>query len=334
MMPWLHDLTQERSSNSLLLSWRSLGSQLLGCFFSYKELCIVAYISIVARTWSLSSWRQGHLCACPAACSVAPSMLTCPTVIDRTAQALAPVSYLTLVCTELAGATYFYTDPVPRSCYLSPWPSLAMLISKTYLEIFQEPLVQAVQCLSDKLILHSHLDFMWFQMVTDLWLSQDKNPIRKSQWQTRPHGGWMDLICWVALIPAAWHGADVQQILTDWHNSHPINSMASQGWFSYGSATPSRSPGSGNINKRPSYVRLPILSGLDYTSLFPFWISILLLKKKKSCVWWIKTFKFQWGLQRCRLKGSNTAHNCKLTIQKGMELRYRFDTNISSPSLH
>ena len=181
MMPWLHDLTQESSSNSLLLSWRSLGSQLLGCFFSYKEPCIVAYVCIVARTWSLSSWRQGHLCACPAACSVAPSMLTCPRVIDGTAQALLPRSYLTLVRTELAGATYFYTDPVPRPYYLSPWPSLAMLISKTYLEIFQEPLVQAVQCL-DNLILHSHLDFMWCQMVTDLWLSQDKNPSRKCQY--------------------------------------------------------------------------------------------------------------------------------------------------------
>ena len=43
---------------------------------------------------------------------------------------------------------------------------------------------------------------------------------------------------------------------------------------------------------------------------------------------------FPGGLQRGRLKGSNTAHNCKLTIQKGMELRYGFDTNISSPSPH
>ena len=129
MMPWLHDLTQESSSNSLLLSWSSLGSQLLGCFFSYKEPCIVAYISIVARTWSLSSWWQGHLCACPAACSVAPSMLPCPSVMDRTAQALSPWSYLTSVCTELSGAAHLCTNPVPRSYYLSPWSSLAMLIS-------------------------------------------------------------------------------------------------------------------------------------------------------------------------------------------------------------
>lgn len=125
---------------------------------------------------------------------------------------------------------------------------------------------------------------MWCQMVTDLRISQDKNPSRKSQWQTRPHGGWMDLTCRVALIPAAWHGAGVQQILTDWHNSYPINSMASQGWFSDGSAIPSRAPGSGNINKRPLYMRLPILSGLDYTSLFPFWNSILLFKRKKQLV--------------------------------------------------
>lgn len=133
----------------------------------------------------------------------------------------------------------------------------------------------------------------------------------------------------VALISTAWHGTGAQHMSTDWHNSCSTNSMASKGWFSYRSAQILKFTQLWEHKQKDfMWVRLPIFDGLDYTSLFSFWTTPLLLK-----ILVFVGLKLSSSSESSRDADWKEVIQLSLQFQKGMELRWGFDTNISSPSL-
>lgn len=248
MMPWLHDLTQESLSNSLLLNRRSLGPLLLGHFFGQEKHCVLACTSSKAKPGAPSDSKPLVCLPCSLPCGSHHEGLPqgdgqhCP----------GPATLLSLPWS----AQSCQGHPLPHqpsSQFLLPISKakskfLAFQSDWKFFKGHQYKQCSAYQTISPCLHTWTSSRSRWWQtsesprMKTPVGRSSDKLDHLGHGWTSSVRG---------ALVSTAWPGSAAQQIsMMDTTLTPSVQWHQKDGWAT-GLLQSSSSPGSGNINKMP-----------------------------------------------------------------------------------